>query len=76
MAKYNQKFWKNEYSKKENIIKWFENYKTYCSANTSIDKLKNDFLNGELKEIKEIIEKEKEQKQIFEFVKNIISKEI
>lgn len=51
MAKYNQKFWKNEYSKKENIIKWF-------------------------KEIKEIIEKEKEQKQIFELVKNIILKEI
>lgn len=76
MTTYNQKFWANEYSHKNNIIKWFENYKTYLPEYPNIkdiEQVKKDFLKGEEREIQTVINNKSKQEQIYKFVESVIN---
>lgn len=72
---YNKKYWHNQYNNKNNIINWYKNFITYYPEEPPKFQSKFEFLKGELKEIKTIFKNKKEQKQIFDFIKNIILKE-
>lgn len=65
---YNQKFWIERYSKKENILEWFENFKTYYHKLPPLEQIKKDFIEGEAREVKEIITSEKKQNDIINFL--------
>lgn len=57
---------------KENIIKWFNNYKTYCYNINDIIQIKHEFIVGEYKEIKHITKNKEIQKKLLNQIKNTI----
>ena len=65
-------FWREQY-KNENLIKeWYKNYISFYPAPPPAKIIKFQFLKGELKQIEEIFKNKKEQKEIFDFLKNIV----
>lgn len=59
---------------KENVLKWFENYKTFCYNEQDIAQIKHEFLVGELNELHLCCRSEKAIKQIYNKVKEWILK--
>lgn len=74
-AKYNQKYWKEQYYNENNIKQWFKNFLTYCpeNCNLNIKQQKQEFLQGERAEIQKIITSKEEQEKIYKFIEKIIN---
>lgn len=67
-------FWREQY-KNQNLIKeWYKNFISFYPITPPPETIKFQFLKGELQQIKEVFKNEKEQKEIFNFVKNIVLK--
>lgn len=67
-----QQDYRKQYKNEKLIKEWYENYITFYTIVPPPETIKFEFLKGELGEIKRIFTNKKEQKQIFEFVKNVI----
>lgn len=67
-----QQDYRKQYKNEKLIKEWYENYISFYTIVPPPETIKSEFLEGELQEIKRIFTKPKEQKQIFEFVKNVI----
>ncbi len=57
---------------KDNILKWFENYKTFCYNISDISQIKHEFLVGELNELRLCCKSTKAINQIYNKMKEWI----